>query len=54
MLLTERHLNVRSEEHAGLSPVTGDRVACKPSAISDHLLLHKHNNSSLNDFSILC
>ena len=41
-------------EHAGLSPLTGDRVACKPSAISDHLLLHKHNNSSLNDFSILC
>ena len=51
---TERHLNVRSGEHIGLSPLTGNRVACKPSAISDHLLLHEHNNSSFNDFSILC
>ena len=42
----ERHLNARSGEHIGLSPLTGIRVACKPSAISDHLLLHKHNNSS--------
>ena len=51
---TERHLNVRSGEHIGLSPLTGNRVACKPSAISDHLLLHEHNNSSFNDLSILC
>ena len=51
---TECHLNVRSGEHIGLSPLTGNRVACKPSAISDHLLLHEHNNSSFNDFSILC
>ena len=51
---TERHLNVRSGEHIGLSPLTGNRVACKPSAISGHLLLHEHNNSSFNDFSILC
>ena len=36
---TERHLNVRSGEHIGLSPLTGNRVACKLSAISDHLLL---------------
>ena len=51
---TERHLNVRSGEHIGLSPLTENRVACKPSAISDHLLLHEYNNSSFNGFSILC
>ena len=51
---SERHLNVRSGEHIGLSPLTGNRVACKPSAICDHLLLHEHNDSSFNDFSILC
>ena len=39
---TEHHLNVRSGEHIGLSPLTGNRVACKPSVISDHLLLHGH------------
>ena len=50
---TERHLNVRSGEHTGLSPLTGNRVACKPSAISDHLLLPEDNNSSFNNFSIL-
>ena len=50
----ERHSNVRSGEHVGLSPLTGNRVACKPSAIFDHLLLPEHNNSSFNDFSILC
>ena len=49
-----RHLNVRSGEHIGLSPLTGNRVACKPSAISDHLLLHEDNNSCFNNFSILC
>ena len=47
---TEHHLNVRS----GLSSLTGNRVACKPSAISDYLLLHEQNSSSFNDFSILC
>ena len=50
---TECHLNVRFGEHGGLSPLTGNRVACRPSAISDHLLLHEHNNSRFNDFSIL-
>ena len=50
----ECHLNVRSGEHMGLSPLTGNRVACKPSALSDHLLLHEYNNSSFNNFSILC
>ena len=42
---TERHLNVRSGEHIGLSPLTGNRVVCKPSAISEHLLLHEHNRN---------
>ena len=51
---TERHLNVRSGEHIGLSPLTGNRVACKTSAISEHLLLHDNNNSNFNDFTILC
>ena len=50
----ERHLNVRSGEHIGLASFTENRVACKPSTISDHLLLHEHNNSSFNDFLILC
>ena len=53
MAKTERHLNVRSGEHIGLSPLTRNRVVCKPSEISDHLLLHEHNNNSFNDFSIL-
>ena len=51
---TERHLNGRSGEHIGLSPLPGNRVTCKPSATSDHLLLHEHNKSSFNNFSILC
>ena len=51
---TERHLNIRSSEHIGLSPLTGNRVTCKPSAKFDYLLLHEHNNSSFNNFSILC
>ena len=51
---TERHLNVRSGEHVGKSPLTGKKVACKRSAVSDHLLLHDNSNSDFNDFSILC
>ena len=43
---TERHLNVRSGEHISLSPLTGNRVACKPSAISEHLLVHMATNLS--------
>ena len=46
----ERHLNVRSGEHIGLSPLTGNRVACKPSAMADHLFLHEYDNSSFNNF----
>ena len=50
---TERHLNVRSSEDLGISHLTGKRVECKPSAVSDHLLLYNHD-SDFNDFSILC
>ena len=51
---TERHINVRAGEHIGLSPLTGNRIKCKPSAISDHLLLHDNCESNFNDFNILC
>ena len=55
IMVKEHHLNVRSSELIGLSPLTGDRVACNSSAISDHLLLHDHNNNNnFNDFSTLC
>ena len=50
---TERHLNVRSSKHIGISHFTGKRVECKPSEVSDHLLLHNHD-SNFNDFTILC
>ena len=50
---TDHHLNVRSSEHIGMSHLTGKRVECKPSAVSDHLLLHNHD-SDFNDFTILC
>ena len=51
---TECHLKIRSDEHIGKSALTGKRVACKPSAVSDHLLLHDNSNSDFNDFTILC
>ena len=50
---TERHRNVRSSEHLGISKLTGKRVGCKPSTVSDHLLLHNHD-SDYNEFSTLC
>ena len=50
---TGSHLNIRSSEHLGISNLTGKRVECKPSAVSDHLLLHNHE-SDFNDFPILC
>ena len=34
-----RHLNVRIEEHIGISPLTMKKVKSMGSAISDHLLL---------------
>ena len=48
-----KDLNVRSSEHIGISHLTGKRVECKPSAVSDHLLLHNHDGD-FNDFTILC
>ena len=50
---TERHLNVKSSEHIGISHLTGKRVECKSSAVWDHLLLHNHDRD-FNDFTILC
>ena len=50
---TECHLNVRSSEHIGISHLAGKRIESKPSAVSDHLLLHNHDVDS-NDFAILC
>ena len=50
---TERHLNVRSSEHIGISHLTGKRVECKPSAVSDHLLM-LNQDSNFNNFPILC
>ena len=50
---TECHLNVRSSEPIGISHLTGKRVECKPSVVSDHFLLHNHD-SNFNDFTILC
>ena len=49
----ERHLNVRSSQHIGISHLTGKSVECKPFAVSDHHLLHNHD-SNFNDFFILC
>ena len=51
---TERHLNVRSGEHIGKSPLTGKKVACKTSAVSDHILFHDNLESDFSDFKILC
>ena len=44
---------MRSSEHIGISNLTGKRLECKPSAVSDHLLLNNHD-SDFNDFTILC
>ena len=49
---TEHHINARSSEHIGISHLTGKRVEWKPSAVSDHLLLHNHD-SNFNNFTIL-
>ena len=48
---TEYHLKVRSSDHIGISHLTGKRVECKPSAVSDHLSLHNHDRE-FNDFTI--
>ena len=43
-------------EHLGISNLIGEKTECKPSAVSDQLLLHNHVNdfNDLNDFIILC
>ena len=45
-------VTARSSEHIGISHLIGKRIECKPSAVSDHLLLHNHGND-FNDFTIL-
>ena len=40
-------------EHLGISNLIGEKTECKPSAVSDQLLLHNHVND-FNDFIILC
>ena len=46
------NLNVRSSEHIGISHLTGKRVECKPSPVSDHLFLD-NEDIVFNDFVIL-
>ena len=47
-----RHLNVRTGEHIGISPLTKKKVKPKDSAVSDHLLLCNHS-PSFENFSVL-
>ena len=49
---TVRHLDVRSGEHIGISPLTNKKVKAKESSIKDHLLFCNHT-PSLDDFSVL-
>ena len=47
-----RHLNVRSGEHFGISPLTRKQVKPKNSSVADHLVLCNHS-ASYDDFGIL-
>ena len=47
-----RHLNVRTGEHIGISPLTRKQIKPKNSSIADHLLLCNYS-ASYDDFSIL-
>ena len=47
-------MHTRSGEYISLSLLTGNRVACKPFAVSGHLFLDEHNISNFNKFWILC
>ena len=52
---TKRHFKVRACEHAGISPLTGKRLASNPyqtSAVKEHMLTCNHV-VSFEDFSIL-
>ena len=52
-VLLTYHFNIRSGEHLGMSHLTGKRVECKQSAVSDHFLLQNYD-SDFRDFTILC
>ena len=45
--------DVRSSEHLGISHLTGKRVECKPSPVSNHLSMPNHD-TNFNEFTILC
>ena len=47
-----RHLNVRIDEHIGISPLTKKQVKPKNSAVANHLLFCNHS-ASYDDFSII-
>ena len=47
-----RHLNVRTGEHIGISPLTKKQVKPKNRSIADHLLFCNHS-ASYGDFDIL-
>ena len=47
-----RHLNVRTGEHIGISPLTKRQVKPNNGSLADHLLLCNHS-ASYDDFSIL-
>ena len=49
---TERHFKVRPSEHLKISHLAGRRVEWKPSSVSDHFLLHKHDNNLSSGFLI--
>ena len=46
-------LIVRASELSGISHLTGKRLECKPSSVSDNLFLHNYDND-FDDFTILC
>ena len=48
----EHQRSRRSSEHLGISHLTGKRVECKPSAVSDYLLLHNHDSDLYYPLSI--
>ena len=52
LLIPIRHLNVRTGEHIGISPLTRKQIKPKNSSIADHLLLCNYS-ASYDDFSIL-
>ena len=47
-----RHLNVRTGEHTGISPLTKKKVKPKGNVVSDHLL-HRNHSPSFENFTVL-